>query len=62
MGCSLPWNSPGKNSGVGYHFFLQADLPNAGIKPRSSALQADALPSVLLLLSHFSRVQLCAIP
>ena len=30
--CGLPFPSPG-------------DLPNPGIKPRSPALQADALPS-----------------
>ena len=23
-----PWDSPGKNTGVGFHFFLQWDLPN----------------------------------
>ena len=32
------------------------DLPNPGINPRSSALL------LLLLLSHFSRVRLCATP
>ena len=57
----LPFPSPG-------------DLPNPGIEPRSPALQADALPSeqprkpkellnpLLLLLSRFSRVRLCATP
>ena len=57
----LPFPSPG-------------DLPNPGIKPGSPALQADALSSeppgksvdfskhLLLLLSHFSRVRLCATP
>ena len=40
-----PWNSPGKNTGVGCHSLLQGDLPNPGIKPRSPALQADSLPS-----------------
>ena len=34
------WGSPGKNTGVGCRFLLQG-----GIKPRSPALQADALPS-----------------
>ena len=46
------------------------DLPNPGIKLRSPTLRADALPSeppgeslvVLLLLSRFSRVRLCATP
>ena len=48
-------------------------LPNPGIKSRSSALKLNALPSepsgkpktrllLLLLLSCFSRVQLCATP
>ena len=29
----------------GSHFLLQGDLPDPGIKPGSSAVQADALPS-----------------
>ena len=43
-------------------------LPNPGVKPAFLALQAESLPSepqgkpLLLLLSHFSRVQLCATP
>ena len=51
----LPFPSPG-------------DLPDPGIEPRSAALEADALTSeppgkpmlllLLLLLSHFSHVQL----
>ena len=32
-----PWDSPGKNTGVGCHALLQ------GIEPRSPALQADSL-------------------
>ena len=40
-----PWNSPGKNIGVGSHSLFQGNLPNPGIKPGSPALQADALPS-----------------
>ena len=40
-----PWNSPGKNTGVGCHFLLQGNLPNPGIERRSPALQADALTS-----------------
>ena len=34
------WDSPGKNTGVGYHFLLQGIFP--GIEPRSPTLQADA--------------------
>ena len=42
-----PWNSPGKKTGVGCHSLLQGNLPNPGIEPRSSALQAGYLPSDL---------------
>ena len=45
MDSSLPWDFPGKNTGVGCHFLLQGSNP--GIKPESSvstALQADSLP------------------
>ena len=49
--CSLPgypcpWNSPGKNTGVGSHFLLQGNLPKPGIKLRSPVLQADSLLSI----------------
>ena len=40
--------SPGKNTGVSCHFFLQGDLPDPGIESTSlvsPALQADSLPS-----------------
>ena len=46
-----PWDSPGKNTGVGGHSLLQGvfpspgDLPNPGIEPGSPALQAHSLPS-----------------
>ena len=30
-----PWNFPGKNSGVGYHYPSPGDLPEPGIKPAS---------------------------
>ena len=41
----LSWNSPGKNTGVGCHSPSPGGLPNQGIEPWSSALQADSLPS-----------------
>ena len=44
-GLYSPWNSPGKNTGVGSLSLLQGGLPNPGIKPRSPALQADSLPA-----------------
>ena len=40
---SHPWNSPGKNTGVGCHFLLRGYLCHPGIKPGSPALQADSL-------------------
>ena len=41
-----PWDSPGKNTGVGMlPFPSPGDLLNLGIKFRSPALQADSLPS-----------------
>ena len=36
VACQSPlWSYPGKNTGVSCHFFLQGNLPNAGIKPTS---------------------------
>ena len=40
-----PWDLPGKNTGVGSHFCLQGDLPDAVIERGSPTLQADFLPS-----------------
>ena len=48
LGSFCPWNSRGKNTGVGSHFFLQGifpNQPNPGIKPGSPALQEDSLSS-----------------
>ena len=47
-----PWDSPGKNIGVGCHFLLQGNLPYPGIEPRSPTLQADALTSEPLGKPH----------
>ena len=49
MDCSPPGSSvhgdfPGKNTGVGCHASPPRDL-NSRIEPKSSALQADSLPS-----------------
>ena len=41
-GLYSPWNSPGRNTGVGS---LPGDLPNPGIEPRFPALQVDSLPA-----------------
>ena len=48
MDCISPWNSPGQNTGVGSLSLLIEDLPNPGIEPRSSALEADSFPAELL--------------
>ena len=40
-----PWDSPGKNTGVGCHFLLQGGLLDPGIELGFPALQADSLPS-----------------
>ena len=40
-----PWNSPGKNTGVGCHSLLEGIFPTQGIIPKSPMLQADSLPS-----------------
>ena len=50
MDCSPPGSSvhgllQARILGVGSHSLLQGNLPDTGIKPGSSALQADSLPS-----------------
>ena len=43
-----PWNSPGKNTGVGcLSLPSPGDVPNPGIEPESPALQANSLLSEL---------------
>ena len=40
------WDFPGKNTGVGYHFFLQGIFPTQGLNPHLLCLlpvQADSL-------------------
>ena len=63
------WDSPGKNTGVGCHFFLQRIFPTQGSNPCLLHWQEDSLPLchlrspeyalLLLQLSHVSRVRLC---
>ena len=73
---SHPWDSPGKNTGVGCHFLPQ------GMKVKSESEVPQSCPTLnypmdssqgfillfslksmlLLLLSRFSRVRLCATP
>ena len=35
-----PWDSPGKNTGVGCHFLIWGNLPDPGIKPMSTVFPA----------------------
>ena len=49
-------DSPGKNTGVGYHALLQGVLPKSIIEPRSPTLQVASLltePSGNQLKTHF---------
>ena len=39
-----PWDSPGKDTGVGCHFLLQRISPTQGSNPRLPNWQADSLP------------------
>ena len=61
-----PWDSPGKNTAVGCHALLQGIFLPQGWKlsPLSCInRQGGSLPLLLLLLlSHFSHVQLCVTP
>ena len=36
------WDSPGKNTGLGFHALPPGDLPDPVIEPGSPALQADS--------------------
>jgi len=33
MDCTIPWNSPGQNTGVGSHYLLQGIFPTQGSNP-----------------------------
>ena len=44
-GSSVHGDSPSKNARVSYHAFLQGDLSDPGIKPRSPTLQMNSLSS-----------------
>ena len=46
-GSFVQGDSPGKNTGVGCHAFLQGIFPTQGLEPRSPLLQVDSLPAEL---------------
>ena len=39
-----PWDFPGKNTGVGYHFLLQGIFPTQGLNPGLLRWQVGSLP------------------
>ena len=39
-----PWNSPGKNTGLGCQSLLQGIFPTQGLNPSLLHWQADSLP------------------
>ena len=52
-----PWDSPGKNTGVGSHFLLQGIFPTQGSNPSILCLlhwQVDSFP--LALLGYYSHL------
>ena len=53
-----PWDSPGKNTGVGCHFLLQRNI-TLNYKKQLKCKQDTAICHGLLLYSHSSHVWLC---
>ena len=51
-----PWGSPGKNTEVGWHFFLQGIFPTQGSNPHLLRRQEDSLPLSHHLLSGVCRI------
>ena len=49
-----PWNSPGKNAGVGCHCLLQGIIPTQGLNPRPLCLLHCR--RILYLVSHRGRL------
>ena len=52
-----PWDSPGKNTGVGCHALLRGNLPNPGIKPES--LESPALAGGFFTTESSVKPQRC---
>ena len=47
-----PWDSPGKNTGVGCHALLQGNLPHPGIESTSPALTGGFFTTVTTWKPH----------
>ena len=55
-----PWNSPGKNTGVGSHSLTPGDLPNPGIEPRDrTQLSCLHCKQILYCLSRQGSPEQC---
>ena len=55
-----PWDSPGKNTGMGGHFLLQGIFPTQGLKLHLSHLlhwEVDSLPLRTRGWKHYRRVK-----
>ena len=52
-----PWNFPGKNNGMGCHFFRQGIFPTQGSNPSLPHWQADSVP-----LSHLGTLWFLTTP
>ena len=50
-----PWDSPGKNTGVGFCFVLQEIFPTQGLNLRVLYWQTDYLP--LIIIAHQNKTQ-----
>ena len=48
-----PWDFPGKNAGVGCHFFLQGIFLTQGLNPHLLHRQADSLPLHYLGIARY---------
>ena len=57
-----PWDSLGKNTGVGCHFLLQGNLPHLGIELKSPAWQVNSWPSDSILRAHSKDIQVTRVP
>ena len=47
-----PWDSPGKNTGVGCHFLLQGNLHNPGTEPTSLSSHVSCIGMQILYLER----------
>ena len=53
-----PWDSPGKNTGMGCHALLQGNLPSPGSNPHLLCLlhwQSGSLPLGHIVICHFTK-------